>query len=190
MKAMVDKKVIPDVIATGPKQQCKVFFESGKKAEGGNLLTPSEVKTQPLVQWKAKPKKFYTVCMCDPDAAAKEWQHWLVVNVPGNNVCQGEVLSDYIGSGPLQGTGPHRYVFLVYLQPKKLDFEEQRLLNNSVEGRTNFSISNFAKKYNLGDPIAGNFYEAEYDDYVPMLYQKLGVDLTADDKKSKKKAKK
>lgn len=31
----------------------------------------------------------------------------------------------------------------------------------------------FAKKYNLGNPIAGNFYQAQYDDYVPILHAQL-----------------
>ena len=36
-----------------------------------------------------------------------------------------------------------------------------------------FKIRDFAKKYNLGEPIAGNFYQAEWDDYVPKLYEQL-----------------
>lgn len=41
--------------------------------------------------------------------------------------------------------------------------------------RAKFSIAKFALKYNLGNPVAGNFYEAQYDDYVPLLYKQLGV---------------
>ena len=54
----------------------------------------------------------------DPDAPSRadpkwgEWRHWLVVNIPGCEVSKGEALSIYIGSGPPQGTGLHRYVFL------------------------------------------------------------------------------
>ena len=60
-------------------------------------------------------RSFFTV---DPDAPSRadpkwgEWRHWLVVNIPGCEVSKGEVLSVYIGSGPPQGTGLHRYVFL------------------------------------------------------------------------------
>ncbi|GBP10466.1 Phosphatidylethanolamine-binding protein 1 [Eumeta japonica] len=96
-----------------------------------------------------------------------------VGNVPGCKVDSGEILSDYIGSGPPPGTGLHRYVFLVYKQPSKLSFDEKRLPNNSGDGRGGFKIAAFAKKYNLGSPIAGNFYQAEFDDYVPKLYAKL-----------------
>ncbi|CAG9104009.1 unnamed protein product [Plutella xylostella] len=86
-----------------------------------------------------------------------------------------DTLSAYVGSGPPPGTGLHRYVFLVYKQPGKLSFDEPRLTNTSGDNRGGFSISKFAKKYNLGDPIAGNFYQAEYDDYVPILYKQLGA---------------
>lgn len=82
-------------------------------------------------------------------------------------------MSEYIGAGPPKGTGLHRYVFLLYKQPSKLTFEERHLSNRSGEHRAKFSIRNFAAKYNLGNPIAGNMYQAEYDDYVPILYKQL-----------------
>lgn len=96
-------------------------------------------------------------------------------NIPGSNVTEGETLSAYIGSGPPENTGLHRYVFLVYKQTGKLTFDENRLTNTSVDGRASFKISKFAEKYNLGDPVAGNFYLAQFDDYVPLLYKSLGA---------------
>lgn len=68
-----------------------------------------------------------------------------------------------------------RYVFLVYEQTGGLiKPDEKKLTNRSAEGRGKFSIENFAKKYNLGIPVAANFYQAAYDDYVPELYRQLG----------------
>jgi hypothetical protein len=43
----------------------------------------------------------------------------------------------------------------------------------SREGRINFSIRNFAVKYNLGQLVAGNLFQAQYDDYVPKLHEQL-----------------
>ena len=49
--------------------------------------------------------------MLDPDAPSRanptlrEVAHWMVVNVPGNNVSQGEIKYQYRGSGAPQGTG-------------------------------------------------------------------------------------
>ncbi len=45
----------------------------------------------------------------------------------------------------------------------------------SAEKRDKFSIRKFAAKYNLRQPIAGNVYQTQYDDYVPILYKQLGV---------------
>lgn len=47
----------------------------------------------------------------DPDAPSRanpkfgEWLHWLIVNIKGNDVSSGEVIDDYVGAGPPQGTG-------------------------------------------------------------------------------------
>jgi len=69
--------------------------------------------------------------------------------------------------------GLHRYVFLLFKQSGKLNFTETRLTNRSGGGRGSQSVSKFAAKYKLGDPVAGNFYQAEWDDYVPKLYEQL-----------------
>jgi len=47
----------------------------------------------------------------DPDAPSRkepnfrEWHHWLVGNIPGTDVAEGETLSEYVGAGPPEGTG-------------------------------------------------------------------------------------
>nr|QBB01990.1 putative protein D2-like isoform X2 [Cotesia chilonis] len=173
-------QVLPDVIKTLPPSILQVTYANNVKVDLGNDLTPTQVKDPPTVHWDADSGSFYTLCMTDPDAPSRkqptyrEWHHWLVGNIPGNDVSKGEVLSAYIGSGPPQGTDLHRYVFLIYKQPQKLTFDEPRLTNRSGDNRAKFSISKFAEKYNLGAPIAGNFFQASYDDYVPILYKQLG----------------
>jgi len=176
---MEEHGIVPDVIDKAPAALVEVKFSAGD-LKLGNTFTPTQVKDPPVsITWPTEPGAFYTLCMTDPDAPSRkepkfrEWHHWLVVNIPEGDVSSGEVLSEYIGSGPPQGTGLHRYVFLVYKQPGKLTFNEKKLTNKSGENRGAFKIREFSKKYNLGDPVAGNFYQAEYDDYVPKLYEQL-----------------
>lgn len=159
----------------------QVIFDSGVMADKGVELKPRQVKNQPKVEWKPdSADSYYTLIMTDPDAPSRakpewrEWHHWLVVNIPGNAVDKGEVLSAYVGSGAPKDTGLHRYVFLLYKQPKKLEFTEAHLTNTSPKGREKFSTKNFVAKYGLGVPVAGNFFQAQYDDYVPELYKQLG----------------
>ncbi|XP_061394497.1 protein D2 [Musca vetustissima] len=181
LKSFEEHQVVPDVISVAPSELLSVKYDSGVEVKEGNVLTPTQVKDQPKLSWNADPNAFYTVCMTDPDAPSRkeatyrEWHHWLVGNVPGSDISAGEVLSAYIGSGPPQGTGLHRYIFLVYKQEGKLTFDEKRLPNNSGDNRGCFKIASFAEKYKLGNPVAGNFYQAEWDDYVPKLYEQLGA---------------
>ena len=76
----------------------------------GNELTPTQVKDIPShVTWPSETSALYTVCMTDPDAPSRqtpkyrEWHHWLVVNIPNNEIAKGDILSEYVGSGPPKG---------------------------------------------------------------------------------------
>uniref|UniRef100_A0A8D8WCS9 Phosphatidylethanolamine-binding protein homolog F40A3.3 n=2 Tax=Cacopsylla melanoneura TaxID=428564 RepID=A0A8D8WCS9_9HEMI len=174
-------EVIPDVIKTAPSELLKVEYPGNNSVNLGNELTPTQVQDAPKVTWNADPKENYLLCMTDPDAPSRkeptfrEWHHWLMGNIKGGDLEGADFLSRYIGAGPPPDTGLHRYVFLLYKQPKFIVFDETRLLANSADGRANFSISKFAEKYGLGEPIAVNFFQAKYDDYVPILYKQLGA---------------
>ncbi|XP_004072118.1 phosphatidylethanolamine-binding protein 1 [Oryzias latipes] len=149
--------------------------------ELGKVFTPTQVQNRPTsVEWDGcDPSKLYTLALTDPDAPSRkdpkfrEWHHFLVVNMKGNDVSSGCVLSDYVGSGPPKGTGLHRYVWLVYEQPGSLSCSEKVLTNRSGDGRGKFKIQTFRQKYNLDAPVAGTCYQAEWDDYVPKLYEQL-----------------
>lgn len=173
--------VVPDVINTSPSELISIQYSSSlHNIDTGKELTPTQVKDKPVVKWAAKEDEYYVLAMVDPDAPSREkpkfreWHHWLVGNIHGGDLNKGEVLSDYIGSGPPKGTGLHRYVFLIYKQPEKCDFSKiPKLPSNSGDKRGNFSITKFSQQFNLGPPVAGNFFVAQYDDYVPKLYAKL-----------------
>ncbi|XP_063389036.1 protein D2-like [Cydia fagiglandana] len=173
--------VVPDVIPVAPKDLATVKYPSGAVVCQGNVLSPIKAQVIPQVSWKASPGKYYTVAMIDPDTPSpevpkfREFNHWLVANVPGDNVTAGETLTTYFGPTPPPGTGLHRYVVLVYQQTGKLYFDESRLI--FAVTRIWFSIHKFATKYGLGTPIAGNFYQSEVSlglGKVPLINSLLG----------------
>ncbi|ODM89615.1 Phosphatidylethanolamine-binding protein 1 [Orchesella cincta] len=158
---MEKEKIVPDVIDTAPKAVLNVKY-GALEVKLGNTLTPTQVKSPPTITWNADPKKFYLLCLTDPDAPSRKEPTYRGIipplacrQHPGTEIAKGDTLTEYVGSGPPQGTGLHRYVFLIYEQPGKLTFDEKRISNRSEEGRGKFSIRNFAKKYKLGQPIAG-----------------------------------
>ncbi|CAD6188089.1 unnamed protein product [Caenorhabditis auriculariae] len=181
-EAFTKHEVVPDVLPNSPPSKTvSVRFNSGAEVSLGNVLTPTQVKDQPQIAWEAEEGALYTLIKTDPDAPSRddpkfrEWHHWLVVNIPGNDVSKGDVLSEYVGAGPPEKTGLHRYVFLVYKQSGRVeDKDHGHLTNTSADNRGGFRAANFAKKHGLGSPVFGNLYQAEYDDYVPTLYKQLG----------------
>lgn len=80
------------------------------------------MKDKPQVEWNADPEQLYTLVMVDPDARSRanpeyrSVKHWAVINIPGSDVAKGEEIAAYVGAGAPEGTGLHRYVFLVYKQ--------------------------------------------------------------------------
>lgn len=46
-------------------------------------------------------------------------------------------------------------------------------IHRSYEGRLNTCANQFASENGLGDPIAGNIFQAQYDDYVPIVQAQL-----------------
>nr|KAF6282610.1 phosphatidylethanolamine binding protein 1 [Myotis myotis] len=200
-----------------PKHPLQVKYSGEEVDELGKVLTPTQVKNRPTgISWDGlDSSKLYTLVLTDPDAPSRkdpkfrEWHHFLVVNMKGNDISSGTVLSDYVGSGPPKGTaslqmgwsgslqamkkddaairclavyvssllplppGLHRYVWLVYEQAKPLKCDEPVLSNRSGDNRGKFKVASFRKKYDLGPPVAGTCYQAEWDDYVPKLYEQL-----------------
>lgn len=142
-------------------------------------FTPTQVKEKPHVEWPAEPNDYYSLILTDPDAPSRtdpkfrEFKHWVVVNIPGNDVASGDALAEYVGSGPPKDTGLHRYVFLLYKQPGKLQFDGPRISNKSRNTRPKFHVARFAEHHQLGNPVAGTFYQAQYDDYVPILHKQM-----------------
>ncbi|XP_075691463.1 phosphatidylethanolamine-binding protein 1-like [Rhinoderma darwinii] len=171
-----------DEVAEKPALPLSVNYGPVAIEELGQVLTPTQVQNRPTsISWEGMDSnKLYTLVLTDPDAPSRknpkfrEWHHFLVINMKGNDINSGSVLSDYIGAGPPKGTGLHRYVWLVYEQKGELKCGERLLTNCSGEHRGLFKILSFCKNYGLGSPIAGSCFQAEWDDYVPKLYEQLG----------------
>ncbi|XP_059610214.1 protein D2-like [Phlebotomus argentipes] len=129
------------------------------------------------LQFYPSAPSYYTLVMTDPDAGeVSEVKHWIVVNIPGNDIARGETIAEYIGPAPPNGSGLHRYVFLVYEQPDgPMQFNEPYSDDDDFSYRPFFRVQQFADQYNLGTPVAGNFFLAAWDESVPALRARLGL---------------
>ncbi|XP_063987031.1 protein D3-like [Diachasmimorpha longicaudata] len=170
-------KIVPDIIESGPLKKIEIKYGS-KEVNFGNEFAPTETKNIPEIHYEHEGGVLYTLVMTDPDIPVRgynrEWQHWVVGNIPEDKVAKGEVLTEYVGPAPPKGSGKHRYVFLLYKQNQgSITFDERRI-GDRDKRRNRFSVKKLAEKYNLEGPLAGNYLKAEFDDYVPVIHKQIG----------------
>lgn len=162
------EELVTDLSLPGaPNATLDVRYDGPLQVTLGNKLTPQQASTAPKVclhnaSFECDPP--FALLMVDPDATSRQnpqfrsWLHWIVVNVNATEkLHEGDQAVPYNGPAPPKGSGPHRYVFLLYCQGGR------RLQGSELapEKRNNFNLSEFVNKTELGPPLAGNFFFAE-----------------------------
>ncbi|CAF0837441.1 unnamed protein product [Rotaria sp. Silwood1] len=120
------------------KQDFIIQYRENESLDGNNILSKEETQSQPKVEVEnIDDSTFRTLIMVDPDAPSRDDAvkgpvlHWLVANFQHNNLTDGHTLYSYNGPAPPAGSGPHRYIFLLYQSidkiPEKKIGREQRL---------------------------------------------------------------
>ncbi|XP_014362357.2 CEN-like protein 4 [Papilio machaon] len=135
-----------------------------------DVLLPKQVfSDEPLFQYAlADSKKFYTIIMVDPDAPPQTegefFLHMLKSNIPGLALRAKESIKtfgiDYRGykpPAPPRGTGPHRYITLLYEQGDGNNF-----LPSVPPSRSRFMLSNWLRGKNLCGPVAATQFRAQF----------------------------
>ncbi|GAA5980694.1 hypothetical protein JCM10908_001740 [Rhodotorula pacifica] len=146
-----------------PKVTVHATYPTFGNVQPGETYAVSETQDEPTVSFNvpAGQEAKYTVVLADPDAPSREdpkmspFLHFALADVvPGQSA--GITLTSYMGPAPPKGTGPHRYVFLVYAQP--VDHTPE--LGRDSDERPKFEVGKFAKANEL-DLVGATFYYAE-----------------------------
>lgn len=101
------------------------------EANLGNILYASQVTDKPAIKWDCDFHSYYTLYMFDVEPLGpnnellSEAKQWVIGNINKCDLTEGEIIVDYLAPTPLNGTGSHRYVFLLYKQRRKINFEEE-----------------------------------------------------------------
>eukprot|EP01118_Nematostelium_gracile_P004016 TRINITY_DN1475_c0_g1_i1.p1 TRINITY_DN1475_c0_g1~~TRINITY_DN1475_c0_g1_i1.p1 ORF type:complete len:170 (-),score=41.59 TRINITY_DN1475_c0_g1_i1:108-617(-) len=155
--------IVPDVLDSEPTLTTTLKVSYGdRELKMGEVLDPSEAKSTPSLHWGTVDGKLYTLLMVDPDAPSREnptkrcYRHWGVVNIPGNKIGEGKIVTEYMGPAPPPNSGTHRYVFLVYEQAKGL-----KLDTHNLGERGGFNVPHFMKESGLKDPLAAFMFHSQ-----------------------------
>nr|XP_018905807.1 PREDICTED: protein D3-like [Bemisia tabaci]XP_018905808.1 PREDICTED: protein D3-like [Bemisia tabaci] len=158
--------MVPFVIPEMPQHTLSVVYLH-TTIKSGNKINGYEIIDEPVnVTWPAKAGSYYTLFMIGPDAPVREqpmdknWLHWLVTNIKGNDVKGGDKIAEYCGSLAGYERGPHWIVYVVYENSsgKETKFDEALIAKGDPYAkRTSFDLVNFTRKYGMRGPVAANF---------------------------------
>ncbi|KAI5741277.1 hypothetical protein M8J76_012078 [Diaphorina citri] len=166
-------KIVPDLIQEAPKKFLYVKYRSPKSVyyvRLGTDLHPLQVDEEPEdIEWEPEPGAYYTLLHLGPNANGyqKEWNeanflHYAKVNILGNDwKHSGHLLAEYVGSRPFPEFGAPYYVYLLYKQPKLIDFKETHDVDDYV--KYDWDLKAFLNKHGIKDLVAGNFYVSRSD---------------------------
>jgi phosphatidylethanolamine-binding protein (PEBP) family uncharacterized protein len=163
-----------------PKINLQVRHADKTSIARGHFLESKKVQEKPSIKYEAKSDSFYTLMMVDPDIPLKStehdaWNHYTLVNVPGNDLTQGEVLADWVPPAPPKHTGVHRYIWLLLEQPGKITFTETKRTSSDFDRVIQFD--QFIKRHQL-KPRGIAFHRTQFDQDVAELYAGWGASAT------------
>lgn len=126
-----------------------------KYIKDNQIINVDEVQTVPIIEHNFKRDKLYTLIMVDQDAPSRKnpvnkyWLHWIMINI--NDRGLGDEAIKYQPGSPPQGSGLHRYCFILFEQPYEI---KNNTILKFVDGnRAKFSPLQFEKRFDL-KPIA------------------------------------
>jgi len=163
--------IVPDFLsAFEPKGLLNINFGAGN-IQPGQMFTKDEVGSAPTltIQSPTTLDGQYVLAMIDADVPNAKLpqgtnRHWLVYNVTvGSDStvsnATGTAITRYFGPGPAAGSGPHRYVVLIYSQPS--DFAAPADLSQPEQPVAPMDWKAFVTNSHLGDLIAANYIQVE-----------------------------
>lgn len=142
----------------------------------GNVIHPKNAQEKPEVSFESDKDTFWTLLLTNPDTNFtdnnSEYVHWFVGNIPGNSIEKGELLFKYLQPFPPRGTGYHRFIFVLYKQNKKLNFDQYKSNANEFDLMSrNFSTLNFYRNYQDDlTPASLVFFQSEWDKSLTEFY--------------------
>jgi len=168
---------VPDKLERVPDQLLQIQFGPLSIAPNMTVLI-SQLQRRPRLFWEAEPNTLYTVMIEDVDVldvvgGGNTGKHWLVTNIPGNNVAAGDEVGDYLqsfffanaeGGLDFEGTRDQRHIIMVYKQTRRIESDELEKFRGCgrLGNRLGPKHQSFFPGLGLEGPVAANFYRLGY----------------------------
>lgn len=151
----------------------------------GNVVCPCDAQSEPHISYSSPPDHLYTLLLVNPDESLtnqhQEYLHWMITNIPGDNVGEGDVLVQYMPPVPAAGTGYHRNVLILLEQTERMHYDGVKRVGRPVldRGLENlnerlFCTHTFHQQHSSHlTPKAMSFFQSEWDESVRSYYRNV-----------------
>jgi len=169
--------LVPDLLQTfAPTAVMNVTFDGVGAIQPGQAISGDQARPTPSIAITPGSSSVqldgtFTLLMVDAgpvgsDQSQGQTRHYLVngVTVQGStapesvNASSGTAITDYAGPAPPPGSGPHRYVILLYTQPST--FAAPADLSQPV-GVSTMNLTDYVQSSGLGNVVAGMYFTVE-----------------------------
>jgi hypothetical protein len=176
--------IVPDLLLSfQPKALLDVNFGAGD-IQPGQKFTKEEVGSAPTLTVRSSSplNGSFVLAMLDADVPnlteQKHNRHWLLTNV---TIGQNSVVSNatatsttrYWGPWPPSGSGPHRYVIMLYAQPS--DFTPPAEFAQTDMPVEPMDWSGYVSDSHLGSPVAANYIQVEEGSATASIFSTASV---------------
>jgi hypothetical protein len=166
--------IVPDLFASfNPSALLSLNYAGVGVVQPGQLLTKEQVAPIPTVTVTPANSSVslngtYTLAMVDADVVGSKYpdgqtRHWLVngVTISGSTVANSSAtaITGYAGPYPAAGSGPHRYVVVIYAQPSTFAAPAAYSQPNLPVGTFDFNA--YVQDSGLGPLVAATYIDVE-----------------------------
>ncbi|KAI9502698.1 hypothetical protein GGI25_003552 [Coemansia spiralis] len=158
-----ESQLIPQVLPTGFAPEFSITLKyNNRVVEPGQLLLVNETQYEPTVEFDAEPNQVFAVTIVDPDSPSRakhgyrSYRHFLAANLDAVPTNPSDILTTYQPPNPSFMSGPHRYLALVFRQPRRLKFAKEDV----PETRVRFDPLEWARSFNM-KPVAAHFFTVQ-----------------------------
>ncbi|GIY78683.1 OV-16 antigen [Caerostris darwini] len=158
-------KIVPGIIPKAPEMPIQVFYKN-KSIECGSKVNSLSIRRTPTLNYTCDDDKLYTIIMIDVDELTPQkpilspYRLWLVANIPGCNVSEGDTHTKYFVPIRSSQPDPHRYIMMIYEQPRRITFQKESSNKSELQefiNRQKFDLNGFVQDKHLQGPIFGYF---------------------------------
>lgn len=159
----------------------EVSYDDGETSTGayfGNIIKPREATQRPQITYPTDADTLWTVMFVNPDGnlvqEGSECLHWLVSNIPGNDISAGDEYCTYLQPFPPKGVGFQRLTFILFKQSQKLDLSNLIRDTTTVLSERTFKCSEFYRTYeDILTPASLVFYQSDWDTSVTNMFHNV-----------------